>query len=369
MSLAQPDSQSAAKSEALRAALGCAHPLIQAPMAGAQGSALAIAVGQAGGLGSLPAAALAPDALRAELAAVHASGLPCNLNFFAHTPPELDGPQGQANQAALAAWHARLRPHLEALGLDAAPIPASPGRRPFDEEAAAALVAEARPRVVSFHFGLPAPHLLAQVKASGAFVLSSATTVDEALWLEAHGADAVIAQGLEAGGHRGHFLSDDLTRQSGLFALLPQIVAAVRLPVIATGGIASAEGVRAALALGAAGVQIGSAYLCADEAATSALYRAALQSPAAAHTQITTVMTGRPARGLPNRLMRELGPLPEGVPPFPLPSAAAALLRAAAEAKGSADYSFLWCGQNASACRPGRAADITAALLRGFAPA
>ena len=368
MSLAKPDSKSAAKSEALRAALGCAHPLIQAPMAGAQGSALAIAVSRAGGLGSMPAAMLAPQALRAELDALRASGQPYNLNFFAHTPPTLEGPQGQANQAALAAWHARLRPHFEALGLDAAQIPTGPGRRPFDETAAA-LVAEFRPRVVSFHFGLPAPHLLAQVKASGAYVLSSATTVDEALWLEAHGVDGVIAQGLEAGGHRGHFLSDDLTRQNGLFALLPQIVAAVRLPVIATGGIASAEGVRAALALGAAGVQIGSAYLCADEAATSALYRAALQSPAASHTQITTVMTGRPARGLPNRLMRELGPLPEGVPPFPLPSAAAALLRAAAEAKGSADYSFLWCGQNASACRPGRAADITAALLRGFAPA
>ena len=260
------------KTDALRAALGCAHPLIQAPLAGAQGSALAIAVSRAGGLGSMPAAMLGPQALRAELDALRASGQPCNLNFFAHTPPELDGPQGQANQAALAAWHARLRPHFEALGLDAAQIPTGPGRRPFDE-AAAALVAEFRPRVVSFHFGLPAPHLLAQVKASGAYVLSSATTVDEALWLEAHGVDGVIAQGLEAGGHRGHFLSDDLTRQSGLFALLPQIVAAVRLPVIATGGIASAEGVRAALALGAAGVQIGSAYLCADEAATSALYR------------------------------------------------------------------------------------------------
>lgn len=335
-------------------------PLIQSPMAGAQGSALALAVSGAGGLGSLPAAMLTPEALRAELRTLAASGLPYNVNFFCHTPPAPD-------PARQAAWHALLQPYYDEMGLDARAMPSGAGRQPFSAEAAA-LLAEFRPPVVSFHFGLPAPALLAQVKAWGAFVLSSATTVAEALWLQAHGADAIIAQGLEAGGHRGHFLSPDLSLHMGSFALLPQVVAAVRVPVIAAGGVADAAGVRAAMQLGAAGVQVGTAYLCSDEASTSALHRAALQSEAARHTQLTTLMSGRPARGMPNRLMRELGPLHPAAPAFPLATAALAPLRAAAEKAGSADFSPLWCGQNASACRSAPAAEITRALARGFAP-
>ena len=338
-------------------AIGIRHPIIQAPLAGVQGSALALAVSRAGALGSLPAAMLAPEALRAELQALQASGLPYNVNFFCHQPPAPDA-------ARQAAWLAALKPYYDELGLQAS-IPAGPSRRSFDAETAG-LLAEFRPRVVSFHFGLPAPDLLARMKSWGAFVLSSATTVAEALWLQDHGADAIIAQGLEAGGHRGHFLDDDLSEQMGLFALLPQVVAAVRLPVIAAGGIASAACVRAALALGAAGVQAGSAYLCADEASTSALHRAALQSPAAAHTQLTSLLSGRPARGMANRLMRELGPLHPATPAFPLAAVALAPLRAAAEKAGRTDFSPLWCGQNAQDCQSAPAARITQALAEGL---
>ena len=338
--------------------LATRHPLIQAPMAGVQGSALALAVSGAGGLGSLPCAMLGADALRAELGALQASGLPYNVNFFSHTPPAPDA-------AREAAWRAALKPYYDELELDIAAIPAGPGRAPFTAEAAD-LLAEFAPPVVSFHFGLPAPDLLARVKAWGAFVLSSATTVREALWLQEHGADAVIAQGWEAGGHRGHFLSEDLTEQLGTFALLPQIVAAVRLPVIAAGGIADAAGVRAAMALGAAGVQVGTAYLCADEATTSPLHRAALQSEAARHTAVTNCFTGRPARGIVNRLMREQGPISLSAPAFPLATAAVAPLRAAAEKLGRSDFTSMWSGQNASQCRNAPAAQITAALAKGL---
>jgi nitronate monooxygenase len=228
-------------------------------------------------------------------------------------------------------------------------------------------VEEFRPPVLSFHFGLPPPELLQRVKRTGAFVLSSATTVDEARWLEAQGADAVIAQGLEAGGHRGHFLSDDLSRQQGSFALLPEVKAAVRVPVVAAGGIADAAGVAAAMALGADAVQVGTAYLLCDEATTSKVHRAALQSEAAVHTALTNLFTGRPARGIVNRVMRELGPLRSAPhPAFPRAAAAIAPLRAAAEGHGSGDFSPLWSGQNPRGCRAVPAATLTRALCRGF---
>lgn len=342
----------------LQALLGTEFPLIQAPMAGAQGSALALAVSGAGALGSLPAAMLTPDALRAELAVLAASGRPCNVNFFCHTPPEPDA-------ARETAWRATLSPYYAELGLDIAAVPAGAGRAPFSADLAD-LIAPFRPPVVSFHFGLPAPALLARVKAWGATVLSSATTVDEAVWLQAHGADAVIAQGLEAGGHRGHFLRHDLSEQMGTFALLPQVVRAVSVPVIAAGGIVDAAGVRAARALGAAGVQVGTAYLCCPEATTTALHRAALHSDAARHTALTNVFTGRPARGIVNRVMRELGSLSAAAPEFPLATAAMAPLRAAFEARGSADFSPLWAGQNTRGCRAVPAAELTRALAAGF---
>lgn len=338
--------------------LGLDLPLIQAPMAGVQGSALAIAVSDAGGLGSLPCAMLSAEALRSELQALRAGTTrPYNVNFFCHTPPAPDVTREAAWRAALAPFHAEF-------GIDASTIPPGPGRAPFDA-AAAELLAEFKPAVVSFHFGLPAPHLLARVKSWGAKVLSSATTVEEGLWLQAHGADAVIAQGLEAGGHRGHFLSDDLTRQMGTFALLPQLVAALDVPVIAAGGVADAQGVAAAMALGAAGVQVGTAYLRCPEATTSTVHRAALESDAAPHTALTTLYTGRPARGIVTRLMRELGPMNPLAPAFPLATSALAPLRAAAEAQGSGDFSPLWSGQNV---RRGPVLDA-AALTRELASA
>jgi len=221
--------------------------------------------------------------------------------------------------------------------------------------------------VVSFHFGLPEPALLGRVKASGAIVMASATTVAEARWLEARGADVIIAQGLEAGGHRGHFLSMEITEQLGLFALVPQVVAAVKLPVIAAGGVADAAGVRAALALGASGVQVGTAFLRTPEADTSSLHRAALASEDARHTALTNLFTGRPARGIVNRFLREHGPMSELAPAFPLASAASAPLRAAAEKQGSADFSALWSGQNASGARAVPAAEIVRELAAGLA--
>ncbi len=211
--------------------------------------------------------------------------------------------------------------------------------------------------------------MLARARSCGAKILSSATTVDEARWLEAHGVDAVIAQGLEAGGHRGIFLSQDLGTQIGTLALVPQIVRAVKIPVIAAGGIADAKGVAAAMALGATGVQIGTAYLLCAEATTSAVHRASLKSDAARVTALTNLFTGRPARGIVNRLMRELGPISAAAPPFPLAASAIAPLRAAAESLGRGDFSPLWAGQNASGCKEVSAAVVTRELASAFAGA
>ncbi len=339
----------------LQQLLGIALPLIQAPMAGVQDSALAIAVSNAGGLGSLPAAMLGPDALRAELTKIRAqTPRPYNVNFFCHRPPPPD-----ATREAL--WRQSLAHYYREFDIDPASIPAGPGRLPFDATAAE-LLSEFQPPVLSFHFGLPDEQLLARVRSWGAKVISSATTVEEARWLEARGADVIVAQGLDAGGHRGMFLSDELTTQMGTFALLPQIVRAVRVPVVAAGGIADAAGVRAALALGAAGVQVGTAYLLCPEATTSAIHRAALQSEAARHTALTNLYTGRPARGIVTRLMREQGPLSHLAPAFPLATSAVAPLRAKAEAAGSGDFSPLWAGQNASGCRAVPAAQLTREL-------
>lgn len=343
----------------LRELLGTELPVIQAPMAGVQASALAVAVSNAGGLGSLPCAMLDPAALRRELFNIHSQcAKPFNVNFFCH-------PQPVADAGREAAWRRALAPYYAEFAIDAAAIASGPGRVPFGAEAAAVLE-EFRPRVVSFHFGLPSPGLLARVKATGAKVLSSATTVEEALWLESHGADAVIAQGVEAGGHRGMFLTDDIATQVGTFALLPQVARAVKVPVIAAGGIVDARGVAAALALGAAGVQVGTAYLLCPEVTTSAIHRAALKSEAARVTALTNLFTGRPARGIVNRVMRELGPMSASPPAFPLAVAAISPIRAKAEALGSGDFSPLWSGQNASGCREVPAAELTRALAEGL---
>jgi nitronate monooxygenase len=335
--------------------LGTELPIIQAPMAGSQVGAMAIAVSNAGALGSLPCAMLTIDGMHKELAAIKAgTGKPYNVNFFCHTPPKPD-------EAREAAWRKVLGKYYEEYGIDAASIPTGPGRTPFSAEAAD-VVEEYKPRVVSFHFGLPSAELLARVRSWGSKILSSATTVEEARWLEARGVDAVIAQGNEAGGHRGMFLSDDVNTQPGTFALLPQVVRAVKVPVIAAGGIVDADGVAAAMALGAAGVQVGTAYLLCPEATTSAVHRAALKSEAARHTALTNLFSGKPARGIMNRVMKELGPISTAPPAFPLATTAIAPLRAKAEAQGKGDFSPLWSGQNASGCKEIPAAELTQQL-------
>ena len=344
--------------DSIRALFGINLPIIQAPMAGVQLSALAIAVSEAGGLGSIPCALLTTEGMVKELEAFRAkSRRPLNVNFFCHTNPAPDA-------AREARWREALSPYYREHRIDPASIPAGPGRAPFTKEVADALEPFA-PEVVSFHFGLPEKALLERVKSWGSKVVSSATTVEEALWLEARGVDAVIAQGVEAGGHRGMFLTSDITTQVGTLPLVSQVLKAVRVPVIATGGIADAAGVRAMLTLGAAGVQVGTAFLLCDEATTSKVHRAALASPAARHTALTNVFTGRPARGIVNRVMRDLGSMSASAPEFPLATGGIAPLRAKGEAAGIGDFSPLWSGEDASGCRAIPAADLLRELAKG----
>ena len=336
-----------------------AFPLIQAPMAGVQDWRLAAAVCEAGGLGSVPAGMLNIQGLEEQLTQLSAAtAKPWNVNFFCHRPPTPD-PLGEQR------WVETLQPLYEEFAADAAAIPHGPSRQPFDQDCAT-MLERFRPAVVSFHYGLPEAALLDRVKATGAKVLSSATTVEEALWLADNGADGVIAQGLEAGGHRGHFLSDDLSLQQGTVSLLPQIRDAISLPVIAAGGIATPAGVKAARALGASAVQVGTAYLLCPQATTKGVHRQWLQSDRARHTALTTVFSGRPARGIINRLMATVGTMPETAPAFPLAGNAIGPLRAAAEAQGSGDCSPLWAGQFASACRDVSAVEVTRWLAEGW---
>ncbi len=335
--------------------LGIELPIVQAPMAGSSSSALAIAVGRAGGLGSLPCAMLGPDDVRSEVARIRAAGPgPFNLNFFCHRRPVADPDR-------MRHWLDRLAPYAAEFGVAQAG-PTGVDRAPFDP-AACELVEQLRPTVVSFHFGLPESALVDRVHGTGATVMSSATTVAEARWLADHGCDVVIAQGVEAGGHRGMFLTDRLDTQLGTMALVPQVVDAVSVPVIAAGGIADARGIAAALALGADGVQVGTAFLLCPEAATGELHRRALEQASGAPTVLTNVFTGRPARGLVNRMVNELGPMSNEVPAFPLPTGAIMGLRAAAERLGSVDFSPLWAGHGAGMAR----SEPAAALLRSWA--
>ena len=319
--------------------VGIELPILLAPMAGPATAEAAVAVAEAGGLGSLPCALLSEDRIRADLGVIRQrTRAPINLNFFCHKPARFDA-------ARESGWRQRLRAYYVELGLDpAADVPSS-DRKAFDAQLCE-LVEETRPEVVSFHFGLPEERLLNRVKATGAKVQSSATTVAEARWLAEHGCDAVIAQGYEAGGHRGMFLSGDIATQVGTMALVPQVVDAVSVPVIAAGGISDARGIVAAFALGASAVQIGTAFLRSPEMQVSQLHRAALDDQNRNEaTALTNLFTGRPARGIVNRVMREVGPISESAPEFPLAGGALAPLRAAAEAKGSADFTSLWSGQ------------------------
>jgi nitronate monooxygenase len=300
------------------------HPIVLAPMAGAINFEIAVEVAEAGGLGSIPCAMLDLDQVRDQFTRYRAhTAKPVNLGFFCHTPPELSNERESA-------WRERLAPYYRELKIDPSmPIP-NANRRPFDA-AYCDLVVDLKPEVVSFHFGLPEAALFERVKQAGIVTFSSATTVAEARWLEERGVDVIIAQGYEAGGHRGIFLSDDIATQPGTFALVPQIADAVTVPVIAAGAVTDARGIAAAFMLGAAAVQMGTAFLFCPEAKISAPYRAALKGARDDGTALTNLMTGRPARGLMNRLMRDLGPISEA-PAFP----------------GSGDFTALWSGQAAA---------------------
>jgi nitronate monooxygenase len=328
------------------------HPILLGPMASAVDFALAIAVAEGGGLGAIPCAMLTAQQLYEQLGKYReATNAPVNVNFFCHTPPV-------PNNAREVRWRERLKPYYEELAIDpSAPVPTS-NRAPFDDAFCTA-VEELRPEIVSFHFGLPPPPLYKRVKQAGCLVLSSATTVAEARWLEEQGVDAVIAQGFEAGGHRGMFLTDNLAAQVGTFALVPQVVDAVKVPVIAAGSIADARGIVAAFALGASGVQLGTAYLHCPESKITPLHRAALRNARDDATAVTNLHTGRPARGLINRLMREVGPISDIAPEFPLAGGALAPLRAKAEAEGSTDFSPMWAGAAAALGRSMPAAELT----------
>ena len=330
-------------------------PIAQAPMIGCM-APLVAAVGEAGGLGALACASLSPQRVVDEAEKIRAATrAPFVLNFFSHTPETAD-------EAVAARWRERLKPYYEEIGLDPASVEPAGGRAPFDAAMAEA-VETVRPPFVSFHFGLPAEALLARVKGAGARVFSSATTVDEARWLEARGADAIIAQGVEAGGHRGMFLAKDVATQQGLFALLPQIVDAVKIPVIAAGGVADGRGIAAALALGARAVQIGTGYLLTPEAARSEIHRAALRAAKrGAETALTNVLTGRPARGIVTRFMREMGTISPDAPVFPTASAWLDPVRLAFEKAGREDLSMLWAGGAVALIREEGAGALTKAL-------
>jgi nitronate monooxygenase len=333
---------------------GTELPIVQAPMANATAVDMAVAVADAGGLGSFPCAALADEKIGEGVATIRArTKKPINLNFFCHQVAPADVERD-------AAWLNRLAPYYAELGAETPKVPLKATIVPFTASTCA-MVEQLRPAVVSFHFGLPEAALLTRVKKAGCKVISSATTLREALFLAEHGVDAIIAQGSEAGGHRGMFLETDIATQIGTFALLQQIVAAVKLPVIAAGGIGDGRGITAAFILGAAGVQMGTAYLGCSEATISALHKNALGKEGR-ETVITNVLSGRPARSILNRVIREQGPIAAALPAYPLATPALAPLRAKAEAKGSSDFSPLWSGQGAPPPTGISAGDLTRKL-------
>jgi nitronate monooxygenase len=328
--------------------VGTEQPIVQAPMAGAGGVDLAVAAIEGGALGSLPCGMLSPEQVRGQVAELRGRTKgPFALNFFCHTMPQ---------QADDGAWRGLLQPYYEEFAVE----PGNGGamRLPFDAEMAT-VVEEVRPPVVSFHFGLPNPDLLDRVRATGALVIGNATTIEEARWLEERGADAIIAQGFEAGGHTGRFLGSDPAEAVGLFALLPQVADAVGVPIIAAGGIGDGRGVAAAFVLGASAVQLGSAYLHTPEAKISDAHR---QRLSAGRTVFTNLMSGGLARGLHGRLVDELGPVRPEAPPYPLASAALAPIRAAAEKRGEYGFGPMWAGQAAPLGESLPAAELTRKL-------
>lgn len=335
--------------------LGISHPIIQAPMAGFSMAPLAAAVSNAGGLGSLGSATAGVEQVRTQIDAIRAAtNRPFALNFFVHAPPE-DDPMRTARMGE------RLLPYYRELGL-APPTSAGSPPPPFDD-AALEVVLAARPSVVSFHFGLPQPEHLREVKAIGARILSSATTVEEARWLESHGVDAVIAQGLEAGGHRATFRAPFASGEIGTMALVPQVVDAVRCPVIAAGGIMDGRGIAAALVLGAAGVQMGTAFLGCPEATVDPVHRRELHGTRAGETRLTRLFSGRPARAIVNRYMREATDAEAEVLDFPLQRGLSGPLAQACAERDSPDFIAMWAGQGAALIRDLPAAQLVEVLV------
>lgn len=327
-------------------------PIVQAPMAVASGLEMALAVSEAGGLGSLACATLDAASLRRLLeTAWRRTSFPLNVNFFAHSVARPDAVRDQA-------WLNKLSGYAEEAGVELPKSLSTISPRPFDSEHCE-VIEDLKPSVVSFHFGLPEMDLVSRIMSTGATVISSATTVREARWLEDHGCDAIIAQGYEAGGHRGMFLTDDLTTQLGTLSLVPQIVDSVRVPGIAAGGIADGRGVAAAMALGASGVQIGTAYLFTKEAEITEIYRSSLEAAATIDSTITNVVSGRPTRVLLNRLVNELGPMSPDAPEFPRGFAAIATLRSAHEQKGKRDFSAHFVDQSAALVRRSTSFELT----------
>jgi nitronate monooxygenase len=327
--------------------VGTEHPIVQAPMAGAGGVELCVAAVEGGALGFLPCGMLAPEQVRAQVAEVRSrTNGPFGLNFFCHVmPPGVDD----------SAWRTLLQPYYQEF--DVRPGNGGALRLPFDA-AMCALVEELRPAVVSFHFGLPDAELLSRVKAAGVVVIGNATSADEARWLEARGADAIIAQGYEAGGHIGRFL-DPGAGAVGLMALVPLVADAVSVPVIAAGGIGDSRGVAAAFLLGASAVQLGTAYLHTPEASISDTHRQRLHD---GRTVLTNLMTGGLARGVPGRLVDDLGPIRSEAPPYPFASTALAPIRAAAEKQGEYGFGSMWAGQAAALGHALPAAELTRKL-------
>ena len=339
--------------------LSAQFPIIQSPMAGAQDEELAIAVAQAGAIGSIPCATSTPAGVhRAATRFKNATSGPLNLNFFCHKVTERD-PEREA------LWLKQLSGYYDELSV-APEYSTHQHPRALDADMVD-VVCDIKPAIVSFHFGLPAQTHVDRVHATGAKIIGTATTVDEAEFLQQNGCDAVIAQGEEAGGHQGAFLPTKTANRSTTLDLVAQISATLTIPIIAAGGISDVDGIRAVLAAGASGVQMGTRFLKSEESKITPLHRRILTGKEDRETAITNVFTGRPARGFVNRLIRDIGPINDNVQTFPLAISALNPLRAATA--GSEDFVSMWAGQNWRTGEPKPAADVVKELANAFEPA
>jgi len=334
-----------------------ASPIIQAPMAGISTPAMAAAVSNAGALGSIAVGATDAAGGRVMIAETRAlTDRPFNVNLFVHAPPRI-------RPAEEAAWLDALVPLFAAQGAGPPAALDTIYRSFADDPAMLDLLVETRPRVVSFHFGLPGAQQIAALKQAGCLLLASVTNLDEAAAARTAGIDVLVAQGFEAGGHRGMFDPDAADAMLGTFALTRLLVAKAGLPVIAAGGIMDGRGVRAALDLGAVAAQLGTAFIACPESSADAAYRAALASPAAQQTVMTRAISGRPARCLANRFTQWGAENSSHVPDYPRAYAAGKALNAAARTRGEGGYGAQWAGQGAPLARALPAADLIAAIV------